>query len=716
MSERKVVAMDRQIKLSIFQIITVIILCILPSCFAFSNVSELSLIPFPKKIHLNEGEFALNRPLELTVDKNWLWLLGPMIRTEFQLASLPVPRLVPSQSNENRLILSSATKQSKINMSFKNNAGMEDYMLSVQPETIIVSAKGAPGLLYGVQTLCQLIRANRDSNDNSLVCMEIVDWPSIKYRGISVDLTRRASPRYETLTREVDLGAFLKLNLFSYYMEYQFQFKKHPILGPLDGSLTPEELVALVTHAETRHVNVLGSQQSLAHMSNVLQHPEYKYLAETPNILRPLKEETYEFLDDLYSEVVPLLPFPFFNVCCDEPYELVKKFSKEPDGKAKVGDMYVRHITRLHEILEKKYNKRIMMWGDFIQNYPEYIKDIPKDTVILSWNYKPAKSYENYIVPFADANLAFFVCPSVMNWTRILPDFENSATNIQNFVRDGAKYGAIGVLNTSWNDDPDTLNAQNWYGYAWGAECSWNASKTSYEDFNRRIGKILFGEKNAHFGNAIKLMIEAQKCDFIPAFWRSPRTEWRTEKRFFQYINDGEIILKNPYQTRKQARVMLNFLQQSQKEFEKCRQEAVVNRDLLDSFLLGTRRYEQICQRAIDILDAADAYDQAYDSPLNLSVALIDKSELLVKKVRDSFKPLKTEHRDLYLRENKVYTLDFLTTRYQKAIDKYDEFAKRLESAKENAAASKPLPKPEEIGFRFKWVNSNLGKNCSLKN
>ena len=45
-------------------------------------------------------------------------------------------------------------------------------------------------------------------------------------------MTRGPSSTLETLKFEVALGAQLKMNLFTYYMEYQYAFKKHPLIGP----------------------------------------------------------------------------------------------------------------------------------------------------------------------------------------------------------------------------------------------------------------------------------------------------------------------------------------------------------------------------------------------------------------------------------------------------------------------------------------------------
>ena len=67
---------------------------------------------------------------------------------------------------------------------------------------------------------------------------------------------------------------------------------------------------ALVEYAKPLHLDVLGNQQSFGHFGQILSHPEYAALRETPDVLTPVREETYQFLDDLYSEDVPAADLP----------------------------------------------------------------------------------------------------------------------------------------------------------------------------------------------------------------------------------------------------------------------------------------------------------------------------------------------------------------------------------------------------------------------
>ncbi len=147
-------------------------------------------------------------------------------------------------------------------------------------------------------------------------------------------------------------------------MEYQFAFQKHPEIGPPDGSLTAEELRSLVDFPENTVASKLGKSAVLRAFSLDLTAREVCPPAGEVQLVDSLvREETYQLLDDLYSEVCPLLPFEMFNVCCDETYGLGEGPSKELAEKIGVGGVYVRHIQRIYQLLREKHYKRTMMWG-----------------------------------------------------------------------------------------------------------------------------------------------------------------------------------------------------------------------------------------------------------------------------------------------------------------------------------------------------------------
>ena len=295
----------------------------------------------------------------------------------------------------------------------------------------------------------------------------------------------------------------------------------------------------------------------------------------------------------------------------------------------------------------------MMMWGDIILQHPDKLDQIPKDTIMLTWAYDPRASFEDQIVPFARSGYEFFVCPGVDDWSRILPNFGEAALNIRNFVRDGVKHHALGMLNTEWKDDGESLRGCNWHGYAWGAECAWNASQTTPEVFNRRLGGVLFGEKGDHFGRAIELLAQTHKL---------PGMNGMMNGRFWQndFPPGGD-----PAAVRTSARRLLATVRPAIEHLEACKKEAVANADLLDSFLLGARRMERIGQRMLDGLACAEAYREACTATDKAAaLRFLATATNLVRSNREAHATLGREFERLWRAESKPYSLKSVMDRY----------------------------------------------------
>ena len=654
---------------------------------AAQDASKLRLVPMPRVIRLKAGTFALGEALVLEAPAEMAGLLGRQLGAELKLAGLPAPAVRAATKGSRFWRLSAKVPKAAAPPALEPPRGATDeaYSLDVGPDGGVCAAAGQAGLFYGLATFCQLVRANRVGK--AVPCLTVRDRPALRWRCFQDDMTRGPSSRLETLRRQAALGATLKMNLFTYYMEYQYAFRKHPLIGPKNGSLTGEDLKALVAFAKGRYVDVLGNQQSFGHFERILKHERYANLRETPGILCPVNEDSYRLLDDLYSEVCPLLPFEMFNVCCDETWGLGTGPSKALAKEIGVGGVYVRHIRRVHDLLKDKYAKRMMMWGDIILQHPKHLKEIPTDTIMLTWGYHPGKSFEGQIIPFAKSGYEFFVCPGVSNWSRILPDFGVATVNIRNFVRDGVKHGALGMLNTAWEDDGEAINAPKWHGYAWGAECAWTGSKTTPEDFNRRIGAVLFGEKSDHFGRAIELLARTHRLAGMGGM---------NNGRFWQ---DDFKPSAPPAAIRRRAKRLLDIVRPAIEHLDACRADAVVNADLLDGLLLGARRMEFIGQRMLDGLAAAEAYTQACDATPDKAAEPLRRAETLVRKNRDACEALGKEFRRLWLIESKPYALDWTMKRYAAALRRSGALAAQIAAARKLAEAGKPIPPPEKLGL-----------------
>ena len=379
---------------------------------------------------------------------------------------------------------------------------------------MVAGGQGAIALHHAVQTLRQIARLDHCRWPS----VEIVDWPSLVYRGLMLDVSRGKVPTLETLKLLVDYLSLVKMNVLQLYTEHTFHFPHHPRIGEGCGSLSGDEMLELDAYARRHYVELMPNLQSFGHCAHMLAMPEYAHLAELPEAgwsLCPQDEGTYGFLDDLYGDLLPNFSSKTLNINCDETYDLGKGRSADAVRNMGTGRVYLQHILRLRE-LAQGHGCRIQLWGDILLHHPELVREVPEDVVLLDWHYGAADDYPS-VRTFAESGRTFWVCPGTSSWNTLFPRIENSNRNIATLARLGAQNGAQGMLNTDWGDHGHYQPiGQCWYGYVYGAEQAWTGGLTQDETFDSRFGPLFFGDCGDTVVGVIRLIGKLNILDGMP--------------------------------------------------------------------------------------------------------------------------------------------------------------------------------------------------------
>ena len=464
---------------------------------ADSAKPALRLIPTPQSVLMGRSQFVITRDVKIRVENSKDLddqFAGSQVADEigaelkFQPAATKTLRgktILLGQPARDK-VLQKELKAAKL--SLPKEIGTEGYMLHVTSSKILIAANTGAGVFYGAQTLKQLIRSNRQGN--AIPCLTITDWPALRYRGWMDDISRGPIPTVAYLKDVIRTMAEYKQNFFTLYTEHVFRLKSHPEIAPADG-LTAEQVAELTTFARKHHIELIGNAQSFGHMEHMLRSPFYNAIKENPSVVTPAVEDTYRFLKEEYDEIVPAYKSSLFHINCDEVYGLGAGPGKRMVDSLGMPGVYAYHINRINDLI-KPHGKRILMWGDIAAQNPEIIGKLPKDMVVISWGYHPAESFDEAIVPFKNTGFDFMVAPGVSCWNEIWPNMSVAVVNISNYVRDGAKLGTMGMMNTAWDDDGENFFSYNWHGLLWGAECSWHpAQPLSGEEANRELNQRL---------------------------------------------------------------------------------------------------------------------------------------------------------------------------------------------------------------------------------
>jgi hexosaminidase len=576
----------------------------------------------------------------------------------------------------------------------------EGYVLAVGARGVVVAGNTHAGTFYGLQTLKQLIRG--DGGAARVQGVRIADWPTMRWRAVSDDISRGPIPTLEYFKRQIRTEAMFKLNMHSLYMEHVLRYDSHPLIAPVGGALAQAEVRELVAYARRYHVLIVPEQQTFGHMHKALKLEKYDELAEVPygDVLTPKEEGTYKLVADMYRELDPLFPGEFFHIGADETFELGRGRSAD-DVKARgIGPVYFDHLKRVRELLSP-YKRRLMFWGDIALNHPDLLPGVPHDMIAMNWDYSPKPSYEARIGLFKKAGLEQFVCPGVQSWNRIFPNTDAASVNIMNFVRDGQRAEALGMMNTQWDDDGETLFEMDWYGVTLGAAVSWQdlrAARTDttrvVNDFERDFDWAFFRHEGDELTKAtrtlggVNTLLGNNNSDEL--FWRDPFTD------DFQ-----ETFARGASEKTKQLRLAAEGVEET---IERERASVRRNASTLDEMSFAARRFDHLGRRSQVMAQMSRDYWDAY---LNLG----DRSRVRrlryytgaiynsLREMAEELTALREEYRELWLRENRPYWLASVLARYDLAVERWLSRSKQLEGVMREYDQTSTLPSPEEFGL-----------------
>jgi len=568
----------------------------------------------------------------------------------------------------------------------------EGYVLSVASQEIVIGGKTSAGVFYGLQTLKQLVRG--ESNEAFIQGIKITDWPAMRWRGVSDDISRGPVPTVDYIKRQLRTFAAFKLNLHSFYMEHTFASAANPLIGPTGGSLTPDEIRELVAYARRYHIEIVPEQQTFGHLHKALRLEKYSELAETPygDVLSPQQEGTYKLIADWYRELNDLFPGEFFHIGEDETFELGEGQSREAARVRGVGAVYFEHLNRVRDVL-KTYNRRLMFWGDIALNHPDLIGNIPKDMIVMNWDYAPKDDYALRLKPFKDAGLDQFVCPGVHNWNQIFPNLDAASKNISNFVRDGQKAGALGMMNTSWDDDGETLFEMTWYGIVLGGAASWQNNGVELSRFDNDFDWAFFRNVGDQFVKAIRALGSVNTVLGIGTsddlFWHDPFSS--------TFVNQTRA-------SEEKIRQMRLSVESAEETITVNQKRARRNRPMLSALLLAAQRFDHLGRRMEVVEKFSNQYWDAY---LNLGDRT--KARRLryytgaiynnLREMAEELSILREAYRQQWLAENRPYWLDSVLARYDQAIAMWLAKSRAMDEVLRKYEATSTLPNPEEFGL-----------------
>jgi hexosaminidase len=326
-------------------------------------------------------------------------------------------------------------------ITLKYDAGItaeEGYKLTITPQQLTIAAGTPTGAYRAVETIRQLLPAGIEGagvklKQLTLPALTINDEPAYAWRGMHLDVSRHFfSISY--LRKFIDVMALYKMNKFHLHLTddqgWRVEIKKYPkltsegawrtfnnqdsacmkkakdnpdfIIDPkhivkkngktmYGGFYTQQQLKDLVAYAATKHIDIIPEIDMPGHMMAAINsypfltcNGENKFGELFSLPICPVNESTYEFAQNVYTEIMNIFPSKYIHIGGDEvdrsdweKSAAVKDFMKQHEIKGVAG-LHSYFINRMEKFFNSK-GRKLIGWDEVIEG------GISPTAIIMYW-------------------------------------------------------------------------------------------------------------------------------------------------------------------------------------------------------------------------------------------------------------------------------------------------------------------------------------------
>jgi len=357
---------------------------------AAPDIKKESIIPYPSNVQRHEGVCELKRGLTIFLPENGGEITSPIqafagYANKLGGVTYTIKKGRPKKTAADTIIL-------KLTGELKNSEG---YVLRTKANSVEIEAATSIGLYYGLQTFSQLTPLTMKEDKLQLPLLTITDIPRFKWRGIMLDCVRNFTTK-ENVKKIINNMAAYKFNVFHWHLvddqAWRIEIKKYPQLTAKGAFYTQENVREIISYASARGITIVPEIEMPGHSRKALS--VMKHLRCDPkagqNVYCAGKDATFEFLNNVLTEVFELFPGEFVHIGGDEARKTY--WQKCPDCKKRLKEENLNGFNELQswfirqvEPVFHKHNKRLIGWDEIIEG------GLASSAAVMHWRDKKNK-------------------------------------------------------------------------------------------------------------------------------------------------------------------------------------------------------------------------------------------------------------------------------------------------------------------------------------
>ena len=366
---------------------------------------RVRIVPRPAEVEELPGSFRLTprTPVVITDEQ---------LRTPAEIFARAVGKLTGTEP-----AVTAAPEKHAVTLQLQPGYEAEEYLLEVGRQRITVTASTPQAVLHGLRSLQQLVAGGE------IPACVVRDKPTFAYRGAMLDVCRHFFP-VEDVKTYIDILSLHKINKFHWHLTddqgWRIEIKKYPLLTqigsrraetlvgrydknkegvydgkPYGGFYTQEEIREIVSYAAERHIEVIPEIEMPGHgLAALTAYPwlgctggpyaVWTHWGISDDVYCAGKETTFEFIEDVLTEVLALFPSKLIHIGGDECPRV--RWKECPDCRARMEDEGIEDEAGLQTYLTLRIGRHLEAKGRRLIGWDEILDgELAPGAVVMSW-------------------------------------------------------------------------------------------------------------------------------------------------------------------------------------------------------------------------------------------------------------------------------------------------------------------------------------------
>jgi hexosaminidase len=396
----------------------IVIVSIFLSPFFVNAQQAVNIIPQPVSMSLQQGQFIIDNNTSINFNSK---------QKDLASASKFLNSFIKTISGNELSVNAKKNKSIVLNIKKTDKIGDEGYLLTVSPTRVSITANTKAGIVYGLQSLIQVLPQIRTNAALIVPCLNITDYPRFKYRGMHLDVCRHFFSA-DMVKEYINLMASYKFNTFHWHLTddqgWRIEIKRYPKLTSVGawradrrgipwsqceptkpgeattygGFYTQQQIKEIVAYAQERSITIIPEIEMPGHSEAALAaYPELSctqqpqttitggiYPKDIQSNYCVGNDSVFTFLQNVLTEVMQLFPSKYIHIGGDEVDKTSwKNCAKCQALKAKLGlkdedELQSYFIHRIEKFVISK-NRRIIGWDEILEG------GLAPNATVMSW-------------------------------------------------------------------------------------------------------------------------------------------------------------------------------------------------------------------------------------------------------------------------------------------------------------------------------------------